>query len=153
MLTRFEQFSSMIFGIYRSIQRLERDEMIKYGYKGAFAQYLVTLIQYPEGITSTRLCEICDKDKAAVSRIVSEMQEKGLIVRECEGAGTYRGKIKLTSHGIQIAKNVCDAVRATVAATGQTMTEEERVLFYQTLEKLFVKFESLAKDGIPTIEV
>lgn len=138
----------MIFGIYRSIQRLERDEMIKYGYKGAFAQYLVTLIQYPDGIIASRLCELCDKDKAAVSRIVAEMQEKGLVVRECEGAGTYRGKIKLTPLGLQIAENVCSSVRVAVAATGETMTDEERMIFYQTLEKLFIRLDTLSKEWL-----
>ena len=66
MLNRFEQFSSVMFGIWRDVQKIERDEMIKYGYKGAYAQYLVTLSQHPDGLIVSRLSEICDKDKAAV---------------------------------------------------------------------------------------
>ena len=46
MKTRFEQFSFMISGIYREIQKIERDEMIKHGYRGAFAVYLATLGRY-----------------------------------------------------------------------------------------------------------
>ena len=38
MLTRFEQFTSSIAGIYKHIQKIERDEMIKYGLKGSYAQ-------------------------------------------------------------------------------------------------------------------
>ena len=41
----------------------------KYGYKGAFAQYLVVLASHPEGLTSAQLCEQSDRDKAAVSRV------------------------------------------------------------------------------------
>ena len=79
MTDRFEQFSFIISGIYRKLQKIKRDEMIKRGYKGAFAQYLATLSRYEEGLTSTELCEICDKDKAAVSRIIAEMEEKGIV--------------------------------------------------------------------------
>ena len=73
MLSRYEQFSYIVSGINRHIQKLERDEMIKFGYKGAFAQYLVAMRHYPKGVTAAQLSEICDKDKAAVSRIVTEM--------------------------------------------------------------------------------
>lgn len=40
MINRFEQFSQVISGIHRYIQKLQRNEMVKRGYKGAFAQYL-----------------------------------------------------------------------------------------------------------------
>ena len=72
MISRFEQFSSVISSIYGAIQKIEREEMAKYGLKGAYAQYLVAVKRFPEGVTSTELCELCDKDKAAVSRIVAE---------------------------------------------------------------------------------
>ena len=38
MLDRFEQFTAAISAINRCIQKLERDEMEKYGYKGAVVQ-------------------------------------------------------------------------------------------------------------------
>ena len=38
MYARFEQFSSTISSIYRDIQKIERDDMVKYGVKGAYAQ-------------------------------------------------------------------------------------------------------------------
>ena len=82
MISRFEQFLYIISKIHRQIQKIERAEMVKQGYKGAFAQYLATLRRYEEGLTSSELCEICDKDKAAVSRIIAEMEEKGLIERK-----------------------------------------------------------------------
>ena len=73
MVDRFEQFAGYISGIFRQIQKIERDELEKQGLKGAFAQYLVVMSHYPEGITATQLCEVCDKDKAAVSRVIAEL--------------------------------------------------------------------------------
>ena len=40
MIDRFEQFVSYISAIHRDVQKIERDEMVKYGLKGAYAQYL-----------------------------------------------------------------------------------------------------------------
>ena len=104
MLSRFEIFSGTISAAYRYVQKLERDEMEKYGLKGAFAQYLLAIHRRVNGVTAAELCEICDKDKAAVSRIVAEMLEKGLIVKEGENA--YRAVITLTEEGKKAAEFV-----------------------------------------------
>ena len=75
MIDRFELFVAAISGIYRDIQKIERDEMVKYGLKGPYAQYLVAMKRCPQGITASALCEVCDKDKAAVSRMLGEMED------------------------------------------------------------------------------
>ena len=101
MVTRFEQFVSAINGIHRCIQRIERDEMEKYGLKGYHAQYLMALARYSEGVTAVRLCEICDVNKAAVSRSVSELENEGLVERRSRGGTStaYRANLVLTEKG------------------------------------------------------
>ena len=59
MISRFEQFTSAISSIHRSIQKIEREQMEKYGLKGVYAQYLVTIQRYKDGITAAQLCEVC----------------------------------------------------------------------------------------------
>ena len=82
MITRFEQFSAAISTIYQSMAKIERMEMAKYGLKGPHAQCLLAMKRHPEGITAARICEVCEKDKAAVSRILSELEAAGMVVRE-----------------------------------------------------------------------
>lgn len=148
-MNRFEQFSYMISGINRHIQKIERDEMIKYGYKGAFAQYLVALRRYPEGITSAKLCEICDKDKAAISRVLTEMQEKGLILRETQSDHRYNALIKLTAEGLKAAAYVDERAQAAIEAVGNEMTDENRAAFYATLDFIAAKLQTISKEGLP----
>jgi len=74
MISKYEMYSAFISGMYHDIQRIERTEMAKYNLKGTCAQFLVTLSRYPEGITAARLCEVCEKDKAAVSRTMVELK-------------------------------------------------------------------------------
>ena len=149
MLSRFQQFSFVISEINRHIQKIERDEMIKYGCKGAFAQYLVALLSHPEGLTAARLCELCDKDKAAVSRMVSEMQEKGLVTRSSENARAYNAAILLTEDGRKAAEHVCMKARAAVNAVGGEMSDEERHILYSLLDVIATKLQTLSEEGIP----
>lgn len=150
MISRFEQFTFVVSAVYRHIQKLERDEMVKYGYKGAFAQYLLAIARHPDGITCRGLCELCDKDKAAVSRIVSEMEEKGLVVREGHNERLYNASVKLTERGRAAADYVLERAGAAVDAVG--MTEEERAIFYDTFQHIAAKLHTLSKTGIPDRE-
>lgn len=149
MISRYEQFSYAVSALHRYIQKIERDEMVKYGYKGSFAQYLVVMNRRPEGLTSTKLCEICDKDKAAVSRAVGEMEEKGLVYREGVGETMYRAKLRLTEEGQRAARYVCERAEAAVAAAGQGLDDESRRAFYATLSLIAGNLHGIIKEGIP----
>ena len=149
MMSRYEQFANAISGIYRSIQKIERDEMVKYGYKGAYAQYLAAMYRHPEGVTSVQLCEICDKDKAAVSRMIAEMEEKQLVNRESENDNLYRAKLRLTNEGEKAAEYVCKRALAAVEAGGKGLSDADRQAFYATLDLIASNLDVICKEGLP----
>jgi DNA-binding MarR family transcriptional regulator len=150
MLDRFELFSTSIHNVYKYITKIERDEMEKYGLKGAYAQYLVIMSRFPEGITSAKLSEICDKDKAAISRIVAEMEEKGLLVRMSGKENLYRAKLVLTDEGHAAAEYVCDKAMRAVALAGGNLGEEERRIMYGALAIIETNLRRISRDGIPS---
>lgn len=149
MIQRFEQFTSTISDIYRSIQKIERDEMEQYGLKGAYAQYLLVMDRYPEGITATALCEQCDKDKAAVSRILSEMEARGLAQRPSGAAGSYRAPIRLTEQGRSAAQFVRDRAGLAAELAGTGLSDANRKIFYASLQLIASNLRAICKDGIP----
>ena len=149
MLNRFEQFTATISTINRCIQKLERDEMEKHGFKGAIVQYLVVLSAHPEGLTAAELAERSDRDKAAVSRIVSEMTEKGLICRQGSKDKTYKARLQLTEDGKKAADFVSARARAAVEAAGRELSDEDRAIFYAALGSIAKNLEELCRDGIP----
>lgn len=149
MYARFEQFSSTISSIYRDIQKIERDEMVKYGVKGAYAQYLAALRRHPQGLTATQLCEACDMDKAAVSRIVNEMETRGFVVRESTGDSRYRARIRLTEEGQRAAEYVRNRAEIAVQEVGRDLSEEDRRVFYAALESIAARLQIISKEGIP----
>lgn len=146
-MDRYEKFAVIISDIYRYVQRIERTEMVKRGYKGSYAQFLATLNRCPEGLTSIRLCEVCGKDKAAVSRSIAEMEEKGLVKREKTNGG-YRSKITLTEKGKETAEFVSERSRVIVKAVSDgVMSEEERETFYRVLGEIGNNLQTVIKNG------
>ena len=133
MIDRFERFVSVISVISHHLHRIMSEEMSKYGLKGPFAVYLIAIYRHPEGITAARLCEICEKNKAAVSRVLAELEEIGMISREDTG---YRARIILTERGSQAAEFVYGRAVRAVELAGGFLSEEERETFYRTLESI-----------------
>lgn len=146
MVERYEKFSLYISGVYKSIQKLERDVMEQCGLKGAYAQYLVAMLRAGKGLTSTQLCEICDKDKAAISRAVSEMENKGLLVRE--GKNPYRALLKLTENGSKVAAFVCQRAEVAVRDADAGLTDEARAAFYEGLEIIASNLQNICEEGL-----
>jgi DNA-binding MarR family transcriptional regulator len=149
MIQRFEQFTTAVSALCRDVQKIERDEMEKQGLRGAFAQYLLAISQYPEGITASALCEVCDKDKAAVSRVIAEMDAKGLLERENDGASQYRARIRLTTAGQEAAAFVRKRVSVAVELAGVGLSEEDRKAFYTALDLISSNLQQICKKGIP----
>ena len=148
MINRFEQFASSIACIYRHVQKLERDEMAKYGLKGPHAMCLVILNRYEEGVTSTDLCKICDKDKAAISRTISQLVNMDLVKRNCINNINYRTKLTLTEKGKEIADKVNGIATAAVEQAGAGLNDDDRKVFYQAMDLIATNLQNLTKDGI-----
>ena len=147
MLNRFEHFTAAISAIYRDIQKIERDEMEKQGLRGAFAQYLLALKRHPQGITAAALCEVCDKDKAAVSRVITELEAKGLLYKDSEGQ--YRAKLYLTPAGEEAAAFVEKRASAAVELAGNGLSDSDRTVFYNAMERIAGNLQQICLNGIP----
>lgn len=148
MISRYEIFSAAIASMYHDVQRIERVEMAKYGLKGPHAQCLLAMSRHPEGLTSGKLCEICEKDKAAVSRTVSELEKAGLLtIRQYNGV-RYRAVLCLTEAGHAAARAVCERAELAVAQAGNGLTDAQREVFYDVLGKIAGNLHAICRDGL-----
>lgn len=147
MVHRYERFTSSISGINRCIQKIEADVMERHGLKGSYAQYIAVLRSYGSGLTVSQLSEICMKDKAAVSRAVSEMEAKKLISRLATGDNMYRAAIVLTDKGREIADYVAQSAVSAVGYVG--LDEQEIDKFYAALDQIASNLREVCKKGLP----
>lgn len=148
MENRYELLSGAISCMYHDIRKIERVEMARYGLKGPHAQCLLAIKKHPEGITAARLCEICEKDKAAVSRTLAELEEVGMIYRENRNGSRYRSALMLTEQGEIAAEAVVEKVRMAVERAGIGFGEAEREVFYRVLALIAGNLHKLCKEGL-----
>ena len=148
MISKYELFSGVVSSLYHDIQRIERTEMARYGLKGPHAQCLVVLARHPEGITAARLCELCEKDKAAVSRTVAELEEAGLLLRKEKKGIRYRAPLVLTQAGREAAEKVNGVAQKAVEQAGTGLTDDQRDVFYHVLGVIAQNLHTIGRDGI-----
>ena len=148
MVSKYEIFSTVVSCLYHNIQRIERTEMAKYGLKGPHAQCLVIMARYPDGITAARLCEICERDKAAISRTVAELEEAGLLTRREQNGVRYRVPLVLTEAGRAAAQEVNDVAGRAVEQAGAGLTDQQRNVFYDVLGLIAQKLSTISRDGL-----
>ena len=148
MENRYELLSGSISCMYHDIQKIERVEMAKYGLKGPHAQCLLAIKKHPGGITAARLCEICEKDKAAISRILAELEEAGMVQRETRNGSRYRSSLLLTEQGKVAAEAVMATARLAVELAGTGFNDGEREVFYRVLSIISANLHKLCKEGL-----
>ena len=148
MLSRFERFSHAIAEINKCWHKIASDEMGRYGLKGPHAIYLTAMLRYPDGITAAELCEVCARDKSDVSRAISDMEEKGIVVRLSEGKNTYRAKLVLTEDGKSAAEHIERRATLAVESGGRGLGEERREVLYEGLELIVENLRSVCEQGL-----
>lgn len=137
MEKRFETFTSLILQINRSIQRIKSMEMTEFQLKGIHAMCLFYLSQNPARLTQAELAKLCSEDKASISRALSELGERGLVIdTQLDQTKKYNARILLTDEGSAIAEKVNQKITRALDAVGTGLDEAEREALYLYLEKI-----------------
>ena len=149
MLDRFERFSFAISELSRYWHKITADEMESYGLKGPYVVYFTTLYRYPEGLSAVKLGELCCRDKADVSRAISVLEKKGLIMKDKSKKSQYRAPIILTEEGRHLAEDMIRKANKAVELGGMGLTDEHREIFYNSLELITKNLQALSEEGLP----
>lgn len=133
-MDRFEKLTTGVFRIYKKIQKIKRHKMHVFGLKGTHAMCIYYLSSSPDGMTAADLCLKCTEDKAAISRILSELESIGFIAYTNSSDGRkYRAKAVLTEKGNKYAKDIRKIILQITELTGKGITDADRETFYRVL--------------------
>ncbi|MBR5134395.1 MAG: winged helix-turn-helix transcriptional regulator [Clostridia bacterium] len=149
MLDRFESFVMGVTVCYKCIQRIKSAEMTEFGLKGTHAMCLFFLHHHEEGLTAASLCQIAAEDKAAVSRTLATLREKGYVVSQ---GSAYRARWHLTDSGREIATQVDALIEQWVGSGGDGLSDEERAVFYHALDHIAKNLRETVDGASPTAE-
>lgn len=134
MIDRFNQIARAVSQMNKNLQRIKREGVEDLGLKGSHVMCLHKLSSAPNGLTASELAEACQEDKAAISRSVAELQERGLV--ELRGDKKYRASILLTEQGRNAAEQINQRIAQAVSAISVSMDDQQRRAFYETLEEI-----------------
>ena len=132
MVSRYDRFTSLIMRINKSIQKIKCNEMAELGLKGNQVQCLFHLYQERDGLSATKLCELCEEDKAAISRTIKNLENGGFVFMDDSGEKKYKNPIKLTAKGREVGEYISNKIECLLAGAG--IDEKERDKFYEMLE-------------------
>ncbi len=137
MEDRFERFALSITELHRDLQKIKELEMERMGLKAGYTMCLYNLGKHPEGLTATQLVELCKEDKAAISRTLSQLSEKGLVAYELsEQKRSYRTSYHLTAKGKEAVAGIREKVYQALEKGSDGMTQEQRENLYAALERI-----------------
>ncbi|MCH5148129.1 MAG: winged helix-turn-helix transcriptional regulator [Clostridiales bacterium] len=142
MKKRFENFTITILKLNKLIQKIKLYEMSGYNLKAIHVMCLHCLSESPSGLTASELCKLTLEDKAAISRALDLLREKGYV----EYTTGYNSVIRLAEEGKKIAEFIAEKAAAAVAAGGKDLSEDEREAFYRALHSIAGNLEKYYVD-------
>ncbi len=138
MNLRFREFTVLLSNIGRVINKIKNYEMSKFGLKGSQVNCIFYLYGNEDGMTATELCNLCEEDKAGVSRALKDLEEKGYV--ECksdENKKKYNSNLKLTPKGEEVAEFISGKINDIINYDKNYISDEELKSFYNTFNKIY----------------
>ena len=142
---RFERFSYAISEIYHYWHIIAAEVLEAYGLKGSSAVYFTVLNRFPTGITASKLGELCSRNKADVSRVISQMMQKGFVYTD---GRPYRTKLFLTAQGKEVAEHINERAEIAGDLGSAGLNEVQREAFYDALELIAANLKKIGNEGI-----
>lgn len=135
MNNRFEAFCGSIIELNRYLQKIKDSEMKKFGLRANHAMCLYYLGQSENGLNATQLTELCKEDKAAISRCLAKLTQRGLICGEMPtDKRSYRTVHCLTTSGKQLCEQINNKIEQAMFFGGNGLSDEQREAFYVALK-------------------
>lgn len=142
MNNRFASFASSVIEMNRLFQKVKDVEMKKFGLKGNQVMCLYYLGHHKEGLIAAKLSELCREDKAAISRCLTQLHDKGLIESDLsEEKRSYRTVHRLTEKGKELTEKMLGKIDSIFSLAGSGMKEEERLSFYSAMSTITANLE------------
>lgn len=129
----FEKFTASVIRLGKLIQKIKVYEMRGYGLKAVHVMCVYYLGESEDGLTASELVKLTYEDKAAISRAIDALEERGAVIAD---AKTHGSVIRLTESGKMLAAAISQKTNLAVQACNAHFNENEKEFFYGSLEKI-----------------
>ena len=146
---RFEQFNTLISGIYRDIQKLKTKWTEPLGMKSVHIFWVYLLKSHPEGLSASELSEHSQSNRSLVSREIQELVDLGYVyAHQITSKRRYGQKLRLTPLGEDAAKRISEATLEIQNKVNEGIPEADLIVLYRTLGILMKNFHQLTEQPL-----
>lgn len=145
---RFIRFSIATDTILKNIQKYKNDRLASFGLRSMHLMFLYCLDKAQEGLTPVELAKSCGVDKALISRISTELRDKGYIDYADPGNradSRYKRRITLTEAGRSVMDVVNSIISDSVERIASGVSGEQLETFYAVLAMFAENLGALAE--------
>ena len=120
--------------------------MEKFNLKGAHLSCLYYLYK-EDSLTAKELSDICDEDKAAISRSIVFLESSGYLKCDSDAKKRYKAPLVLTPAGRELASVIAKKIDEVFDFVGRELHEEDRAVFYRSLELISNKLDDFYENN------
>ncbi len=133
MKDRFQTFTRLISGISRSIYRIKMEAMAEFELRSSHMECLYYI--YRSGsITSARLANLCDEDKANISRTTKYLEDNGYVLRVQSGGSGRHARLAVTDRGAEVGEFLTEQIERIISIVSDGIDDSELDAMYSSLE-------------------
>ncbi len=142
---RFEEFVHLVSSLEKEVQRIRAAECERLGLRGADLMCLYYLGKSGEGMTAAELSRAAGVTRAAVSRTLATLSERGFVeVDEPAGdARRYRAGVRLTKRGREAMSGVEAAVSRVMSTVDSALEDGERAQLYVSMASVLERLKGI----------
>ncbi len=146
MEERYQLFTTLITKCARSVKRIKSNEMTGMHLKSFYVSCLYYLYSNRKPMTAKELCDVCEEDKAYVSRSIEALEKDGYVLCSSKTQKRYNSPISLTEKGRVVAKEVAERIDGIVLRASEGLSEENRRIFYASLGRISDNLEKICEN-------
>ena len=113
-------------------QGIKTEEMKDFNLKSPHVSCLYYLFKN-ESLTAKQLCDICDEDKAAISRSIEYLEKNNYLICDSKTEKRYKSPIMLTKKGKDVGKAIAEKIDNILIVASNGLTDADRQNFYKSL--------------------
>lgn len=95
----------------------------------------------------TELADICDEDKAAISRSVDYLESAGYVFCDAASGKRYKAPLLLTEKGEAAGSRIAKKIDRVLVLAGEGLSEEERRAFYNSLAIISENLDKISSEN------
>lgn len=146
-MERFEAFTTIIANLSRYIRKIKTGEMAKWNLKSNHVS-CIYYIYKNNSLTPKQLCDICEEDKANVSRSIEYLEENGYVKLNPMPNKRYKRTFSLTEKGEMVGRSISERIDEVLLRSGEGVSEEQRAIMYSSLIKIGESLQKIADEYV-----